>query len=118
MTDFYSNMTHHFRGRANNDSTKYSTHTVMETKLFQSPHHEEICTAKLISMPLNLASIDVFVNAFFKIHEQENNSALLSEKDCILKIKGYQSNHNVSYSWLDACIAHMEKLPEEPYFTV
>ena len=33
-------------------------------------------------------------------------------------IKRHPSNHYVSYSWLDACIAQLKKLSEEPFYTV
>lgn len=121
MTDFYSNMIAYFGGRVIDDSTEYSTHTVMETKPFQSAsllHHEDIDIADLVSLPLNLTSINVFVDAFFMISGQGCDSALVTEEESSLKIKRYQSNHCVSYSWLDACIAQLKKLPEEPYYTV
>lgn len=121
MTDFYSNMIAYFGGRVIDDSSEYSTHTIMETKPCQSApllHHEEIDVSKLVSSPLNLTSIDVFVDAFFMISGQGYDSALVTEEDSSLKIKRYQSNHCVSYSWLDACIAQLKKLPEEPYYTV
>jgi hypothetical protein len=120
MTDFYSEMIAYFGGRVIDDSTEHSTHTVMETKPCQSAsalHHEEIDIAELASLRLNLKSVNVFVNAFFEIKEQGSNSASGMKEDCSLMIKRHPSNHYVSYSWLDACIAQLKKLPEEPYYT-
>jgi hypothetical protein len=116
MTDFYSEMIAYFGGRVIDDSIEHSTHTVMETKPCQSAsalHHEEIDIAELASLPLNITSISVFANAFFEIKEQGSNSAV----DCSLMIKRHPLNHYVSYSWLDACIAQLRKLPEESYYT-
>ena len=120
MTDFYSEMIAYFGGRVIDDSIEHSTHTVMETKPCQSAsalHHEKIDIAELASLPLNLKSVNVFVNAFLKIQEQGSNSASLMKEDCGLMIKRHPSNHYVSYSWLDACIAHLKKLPEEPHYS-
>ena len=120
MTDMYKDVIVFFGGRITDGQTDCATHTIMETKPYNSNCRSEATTITfeiLASTPISVDSLLLFVDAYCQI---SNQSSRVSQTRSEVKeniIVNSSGTHTVSYSWLDDCISQKVKLPESAYYT-